>query len=134
MLDLHRNTSPLLEPLDDVAVGRLPYVPEELVPFFRDVADHLTNWSPAWRTSATVLTDVLNANLAQVSVRQNDDMRKISAWVAIGAVPTGVGAIYGMNFDHMPELEWYLGYPLSLLVMAALSLYLYRRFKRAGWL
>jgi magnesium transporter len=67
-------------------------------------------------------------------VRQNEDMRKISAWVAILAVPTGVAAIYGMNFEYMPELEWSYGYPLVLVVTAIACLMLYWRFRRSGWL
>ena len=81
-----------------------------------------------------LLTSVLNANLAQVSVQQNSDMRRISAWVAIVAVPTMIAGIYGMNFDHMPELRWRYGYPLALAVMTGLCLVLYRAFKRSGWL
>jgi len=72
--------------------------------------------------------------LTQVSVRQNEDMRKISAWVAILAVPTGVAAIYGMNFDNMPELHWAFGYPLVIVLILVICALLYRRFKRAGWL
>jgi magnesium transporter len=69
-----------------------------------------------------------------VSVQQNDDMRKISAWVAIAAVPTALAGIYGMNFDHMPELHWQYGYPLALILMATVCVVLYRLFKQSGWL
>ena len=81
-----------------------------------------------------LLSDVLDANLAQVTVRQNDDMRTISAWLAIGGFPTVIGAIYGMNFENMPELGNRFGYPSCSLVMALTCLFLYRRFKRIGWL
>ena len=77
---------------------------------------------------------MLNANLAQVGVQQNTDMRRISAWVAIIAVPTMIAGIYGMNFDHMPELHWRLGYPFALGLMAVVCSLLYRAFKRSGWL
>jgi len=77
---------------------------------------------------------VLTANLTQVSVQQNEDVRKISAVVAIIAVPTMIAGIYGMNFEHMPELRWLYGYPLVLVVMAGVCLLLYRYFKREGWL
>jgi magnesium transporter len=77
---------------------------------------------------------VLNANLAQVGVQQNEDMRRISAWVAIAAVPTAIAGIYGMNFDHMPELHWLLGYPMVLGLMALVCTGLFRAFKRSGWL
>ena len=81
-----------------------------------------------------LLNGILEANLAQVSVRQNDDMRKITAWAAIAAIPTVIGAIYGMNFRHMPELGWTLGYPAAILVMLAICVALYRYFKNVGWL
>jgi magnesium transporter len=81
-----------------------------------------------------LLTSVLQANLAQVTVRQNDDVRRISAIVAILAVPTMLAGIYGMNFEHMPELGWTFGYPLVIAVMLTLCALLYRFFRRAGWL
>ena len=81
-----------------------------------------------------LLSSILQAHLAQVGLRQNEDMRKISAWVAILAVPTAIAGIYGMNFSHMPELSWAYGYPLVMAVMAVICLGLYRAFKRSGWL
>ena len=77
---------------------------------------------------------MLEANLTRVSVRQNEDMRKISAWVAIAAVPTMVAGIYGMNFEHMPELGYVAGYPVVVGLMAAVCLTMYRAFRRSGWL
>jgi magnesium transporter len=77
---------------------------------------------------------VLEANLTQISVRQNDDMRKISAWVAIAVVPTMIAGIYGMNFDHMPELRWRFGYPAVILLILVICGSLYRYFKKVGWL
>ncbi len=77
---------------------------------------------------------VLTANLTQTTVRQNEDVRKISAWAAIVAVPTMIAGIYGMNFEHMPELGWRIGYPLVLAVIGVACLTLYRAFRRAGWL
>ena len=81
-----------------------------------------------------LLGSALNANVAQVGMRQNEDMRKISAWVAIIATPTMIAGIYGMNFEHMPELEWLGGYPFALALMALSCLVLYRNFKRRDWL
>jgi magnesium transporter len=81
-----------------------------------------------------LLTGILAANLTQASVRQNEDVRKISAWAAIVAVPTLITGIYGMNFDHIPGLGWTFGFPLALAVMALVCFALYRNFKRAGWL
>jgi magnesium transporter len=102
--------------------------------YFRDVNDHLVRVHEQVESYRELLTSVLEANLTQVSVRQNDDMRKISAWVAIAAVPTMLAGIYGMNFEHMPELRYRLGYPAVLLVMVLACFALYRNFKRVGWL
>jgi len=79
------------------------------------------------------LTQV-SVRLAQVGVQQNEDMRRISAWVAIAASPTVIAGIYGMNFRHMPELDWTLGYPLALTLMATSCIVLYVLFRRARWL
>ena len=133
-LELHRATEPLLEPLERLARDPFDLVDDTIQPYFRDVADHARRANEHAEGLRELLNGVLESNLAQVSVRQNDDMRKISAWVAIAAVPTLIGAIYGMNFEHMPELRWELGYPAALVVMALACLVLYRRFKSAGWL
>ena len=81
---------------------------------FRDVADHLLRVIDHVESYDRLLTDILSAHLTQVSVQQNDDMRKISAWVAIAAVPTMIAGIYGMNFENMPELHWQYGYFVAL--------------------
>jgi magnesium transporter len=101
---------------------------------FRDVADHLLRVIDHVESYDRLLTDVLNAHLAQISVQQNSDMRKISAWVAIAAVPTMIAGIYGMNFDNMPELRWTYGYYVVLGVMAVACVSLYRAFRRSDWL
>jgi magnesium transporter len=81
-----------------------------------------------------LLANILNVNLSQIGIDQNNQVKKISAWAAILVVPTLITGIYGMNFDYMPELHWLLGYPYSLLLMLSISLILYLRFKRSGWL
>jgi magnesium transporter len=82
----------------------------------------------------SLLTAALQADLAQVQVQQNNDVRMISAWVALAAGPTMVAGIYGMNFDFMPELRWKFGYPSLLLLLSALTLFLFRKFKKSRWL
>lgn len=134
VLDFHRNTEPFLEPLNRLAGGQLPGVHPELASYFRDVEDHLTRVVSSIAHTRDLLSDALDANLAQVTVRQNNDMRTISAWVAIGGFPTVIGAVYGMNFNHMPELSTRYGYYIVLAVMVAICGMLYRRFKRIGWL
>jgi magnesium transporter len=134
VLEFHRGIAPLVEPLDRLAHGKIPFVHAELTPYFRDVYDHLLRAVDQVNAFRDLLASILDANLTQVSVRQNADMRKISAWVAIAAVPTMVAGIYGMNFEHMPELEWTFGYPLVLVFIALACVGLYRAFRRNGWL
>jgi magnesium transporter len=110
------------------------YTHPELRTYFRDVHDHLLRVSGRIEGFRDLLSSALQANLTQAAVRQNEDMRKISAWVAILEVPTGVAAIYGMNFSSMPELHWRFGYPLVLVTIVVLCAVLYWRFRRSGWL
>ncbi len=134
ILGFLRNTEPLLDPLGQLADGQLPGAHPELHSYFRDVQDHLTRVVTSIHHARDLLTDALDANLAQVTTRQNDDMRTISAWVAVGGIPTVVGAIYGMNFEHMPELGTRYGYFVVVALTAVVCLLLYRRLKRIGWL
>jgi magnesium transporter len=134
VLEMLQATSPLLEPLDILASAKLPWVAEETRAYSRDVHDHVKRVKDQGDTFSQLLTSVLEANLTRVSVRQNEDMRKISAWVAILAVPTMVAGIYGMNFEHMPELESRWGYPIVLAFIVLACAALYRAFRRSGWL
>ena len=135
VVEFRRAASPLASPLNMLHDGsRSPVSVKEMRLLFRDVADHLLRVIDHVESYDRLLTDVLNAHLAQISVQQNSDMRKISAWVAIAAVPTMVAGIYGMNFDNMPELRWQYGYFAVLAIMAAICLSLYRAFRRSGWL
>jgi magnesium transporter len=134
VLEFIRATDPLVEPLDRLAQGRYALIHPEVHTYFRDVNDHLMRVHEQLDSYRELLTAVLQANLAQVTVRQNDDVRRISAWVAIIAVPTAIAGVYGMNFEHMPELKWTLGYPLVVLVMVIICSSLFRYFKKVGWL
>ena len=134
VLEFTRATAPLVDPIDRLAEGRYDLVHEEGRHYFRDVSDHLKRVSDQLESFSDLLTSVLSANLTQVTVQQNEDVRKISAAVAIIAVPTMIAGIYGMNFDHMPELGWQYGYPMALGIMVVICGALYRYFKRAGWL
>jgi magnesium transporter len=134
VLDMDAAVRPLQEAVDQVAQGRHELIDSELHSYFRDVDDHLRRLNGRVQSFRELLTNVLAANLTQVSVRQNEDVRKISAWAAIVAVPTMIAGIYGMNFEHMPELGWRFGYPAVLLLIAAVCFFLWRKFRRAGWL
>jgi magnesium transporter len=134
LAEVRRAVNPLKEPMKRFATGSVPAVTQEAAPFFRDVADHLTRVSEAAETLDSLLSTAFDAHLARISVEQNEDMRKISAWVAIAAVGTLVAGVYGMNFTHMPELHWRYGYAFALGLMVAASIVLYRWFKKSGWL
>jgi magnesium transporter len=134
VLEFNRAAAPLVEPIDRLAKGHYEVVHHEVRAYFRDVNDHLMRVHEQLESYRDLLTSILHANLAQITVRQNDDVRRISAIVAIVAVPTLIAGIYGMNFEHMPELGWTFGYPLVLVVMLTLCTLLYRFFRRAGWL
>lgn len=141
ILEFRRATGPLALPVSRLAgggvgslSGAVPFVDEKARPFFRDVSDHLTRVNESVEGLDRLVSDILSAHLAQMSVRQNDDMRKISAWAAMAAIPTMLAGIYGMNFDHMPELRWVWSYPALIGLMAALEVGVYRLFKRRGWL
>ena len=134
VLQLHRAVGPLVGPLDQLSTDRHDYIPEEMHSYFRDVYDHVVRVNETVDGMREMLNSVLGANLTQVTVRQNDDVRKISAWAAIFALATTIAGIYGMNFENMPELEWDLGYPAVLVVMVAACGSLWAYFKRAGWL
>ena len=133
-LDFHRATAPLLKPLQRLAAERFPLIHADVPDYFRDVYDHALRVSERVDGLRELLTGVLEANQTQVTVQQNNDVRKISAWVAIIATPTMIAGIYGMNFDHMPELTWTYGYPLVVSVMLLTCAFIYRGFRRAGWL
>ncbi|MEU9700736.1 magnesium/cobalt transporter CorA [Streptomyces sp. NPDC047981] len=135
LLELKRAVTPLDRPLQALATAH-PHslVSGEIQPYFRDVADHLSRVTEQITSFDALLDSILQAHLAQVTVAQNEDMRKITAWAAIIAVPTMVCGVYGMNFDHMPELRWTFGYPLVLGVMVTACFLLHRSFRRNGWL
>jgi magnesium transporter len=116
---LGRALHPLLGPMDALEQGSPPAVPEQLRPLFRDIGDHVHRLYEEDVQLGQVLDALLNANLAAVSVRQNVVVQKLSGWAAIAVVPTIITGIYGMNFRHMPELGWPIGYPLALVLMLA---------------
>jgi magnesium transporter len=131
---LLRALQPLLGPMQILEEGGPPDVPEALRAHFRDVGDHVRRLYEEGVLLAQVLDGLLNANLTALSVRQNMVVQKVSSWAAIAIVPTVITGVYGMNFRHMPELGWVVGYPLALVVMGALVYGLWWNFRRVGWL
>ncbi len=134
VLEFARAAMPLRPALRELTAPGVRNIDPHLTPYFRDVADHATRVGEQIEAFGALLAGVLQANLTQVTVRQNEDMRTIAAWVAIIAVPTAVAGIYGMNFEHMPELGWRFGYPGVLLFILIVCISLYVRFRKVGWL
>jgi magnesium transporter len=134
LMSLRRAVSPLQEPLQKLAERQIDVIPDAMRSYFRDVEDHAIRVRDQISALDELLTSILQASLARTSQADNEDMRKISAWAGIIAVPTAIAGIYGMNFEFMPELQWRWGYPLVWLVILTACFLLYRGFKRNGWL
>lgn len=134
VLEMRRAVLPLREPLTHLVRDDVGDLGDDAVPFFRDVADHAVRVAEQVDGLDHLLDNALSAHLARITVQQNDDVRRISAWAALFLAPTLVASIYGMNFDEMPELHWSLGYPLAMTLMVLGSYALWRSFKRSGWL
>ncbi|MEO5651442.1 MAG: magnesium/cobalt transporter CorA [Marmoricola sp.] len=134
LAEMRRAVLPLKEPMQRFSAGAVNGIDKEAGPYFRDVADHLARVAETIDGLDGLLSTAFDAHLAQISIQQNDDMRRISAAIGLVAAPTLVGSVYGMNFANMPELEWYYGYPMALLMMLGSSLVVLIISKRAGWL
>ncbi|AOP49926.1 magnesium and cobalt transport protein CorA [Streptomyces lydicus] len=134
VLEFKRAVSPLLRPMQLLSERPMRLVDSDIQKYFRDVADHLARVNEQVLSFDDLLNSILQANLSQAAVAQNEDMRKITAWAAIFAVPTMIAGIYGMNFTYMPELHWKYGYPAMMLVTVAICVGIHRGFKRNGWL
>ena len=149
VIDFQRATQPLSGMLEALLRGSEKYrVDDELQRYLRDVLDHTLRVSDRATTFRTVLDNALTVEstivarrqndemrrMTELSIRQNDEVKKISGWAAILFAPTLVGTVYGMNFDHMPELHWALGYPMAIGLMLVMGVGLYAAFKRKGWL
>ncbi|MCX4469345.1 magnesium/cobalt transporter CorA [Micromonospora sp. NBC_01655] len=134
LVEFKRAVAPLQRPLMTLTAQVNREVPQEVRRYFRDVQDHLSRTVEQVNSYDDLLNSILQARLAQVTVDQNNDMRKIAAWAGIAAVWTAIAGIYGMNFEIMPELKMTYGYPVVLALMLVVSLALYRWFRRNGWL
>jgi magnesium transporter len=149
VIEFQRSTRPLIGMLDRLAAGfEKHHTDEELQRYLRDVADHAAtvvdrvagfrqNLTDILTVNATLVNQAQNAEikrLTEASFDQNEEIKKVSAWAAILFAPTLIGTVYGMNFDHMPELHWTFGYPYALGLMLLTCATLYLVFKRAGWL
>ena len=134
VIQFHRATQPLTAALKHLNANESGEPDLEFQRHLRGIQDHLLRTTEQIEGFRELLSNILSVNLTMVSVRQNEQVQKVSSWAAILIVPTIIAGIYGMNFEYMPELSWIFGYPLSLLLMLAVSSLLYLRFKRSGWL
>ncbi|HEY9467262.1 MAG TPA: magnesium/cobalt transporter CorA [Vicinamibacterales bacterium] len=134
LLSLRRAVAPLVEVCNRLMRFDLPHIPEDTRVYFRDVYDHIVRLNETIDAQRELLTTALEAHLSLMSHAQNEHMKRITAWAAMIAVPTMIAGIYGMNFKHMPELNWDYGYQVSIVVMAGACAALYVGFKRSGWL
>jgi magnesium transporter len=134
LVEFKRAVVPAQRPLAALAEGRVAGMPKNITRHFRDVHDHLVRTVEQVVSYDDLLNSILQARLAQVTVEQNNDMRKIASWAAIFAVQTAIAGIYGMNFDNMPETHWQFGYPLCLALMFFVAFFMYRGLRRSGWL
>ncbi len=130
-LEFRHVVAPLRDPLKKFAEHAEPAAAQ---PYYRDIADHLQRALDSIDAIDSLLSNALNAHLAQLSVQQNEDMRKLTAGATLFAIPTAVAGVYGMNFRYMPELDWRFGYPLVVGLTAIVCYVVYRRFRNSGWL
>ncbi|TRW79378.1 magnesium/cobalt transporter CorA [Mycolicibacterium sp. 018/SC-01/001] len=134
VVELRRAVSPLATDLERIGTNHDDLINVEIRRYMRDVLDHTIKAADRIASFDELLSSLVQAALGKVAMQQNVDMRKISAWVAIAAVPTALAGIYGMNFDHMPELHWVWGYPAVLLLMLTVCVGLHRTFRHNDWL
>jgi magnesium transporter len=134
IIEFKHAIEPLIIPLNKLTSESIPLLPIDIRPFFRDTLDHLTQACDHATGLDSLITSVLQADLAHIQVQQNTDVRRISAWVALASGPTMIAGIYGMNFEHMPELGTKYGYFVILGVMVCLTGFLVRSFRKSGWL
>jgi magnesium transporter len=134
LAEVRRAVMPLRDPIRRFSVGEATGIDASAGPFFRDVLDHLNQAAEAVDTLDSLLSTAFDAHVARIQMQQNDDMRKISAGAALVVVPTLIAGVYGMNFTHMPELDWTYGYPFALALKGGVSGVLWWFFRRSGWL
>jgi magnesium transporter len=131
---LRHAIEPLLEALGRLHGGRVPRLCTELQDYFRDVFDHLVRLNQSIESLRDMLTTAISVNLSLITIQENYVTKRLASYAALVAVPTLIAGVYGMNFQHMPELSWVFGYPLALGSMVAIDVYLFYRFRKAKWL
>lgn len=134
LMILKHATSPLLEAIGKLYGGRVPYQCAKLQEYFRDIYDHLDRLNQSIESLREMVTTAITVNLSLLTIQDNEVTKRLASYAALVAVPTAIAGIYGMNFKHMPELEWDIGYPLALGMMATIDFYLFYLFRKSKWL
>ena len=134
LLILKHATAPLYEGVGKLWGGRVPQVCAGTQEYYRDVYDHLSRINQSLEALREMVTTALSVNLSLISLQENETTKRLAACAALVAVPTLIAGVYGMNFKHMPELDWQWGYPLAIGIMLSIDTYLFTRFRKAGWL
>jgi len=125
---------PLLEAVGKLYGGRVPQICAGMQEYYRDVYDHLVRLNQSINGLRDNVITAISVNLSMITVQENETTKRLAACAALVAIPTMVAGIYGMNFKHMPELDWSLGYPVTVGAMVVIDLVLFWRFRKAGWL
>jgi len=134
LITLKHAAGPLLETSGKLLGGRVPPVCTGLGEYFRDVYDHLIRLNQSIDSLRDTVNTAIQVNVAMITYGETEVTKRLAAWAALIAVPTFIASLYGMNFKHMPELEWPIGYPLVLAIMVVFDFYFWYRFRKAGWL
>ena len=134
LMKLQYAVVPLLEGVGKLYGGRVPHVCIGLSEYYRDVSDHLIRIQQSITSLREMVITAISVNLSMITLHENQTTKQLAAYAALIAVPTLIAGVYGMNFDHMPDIKWLFGYPMALALMLGIDMYLFRRFRRAGWL
>ena len=134
LMKLQYAVVPLLEGVSKLYGGRVPHICAGLSEYYRDVYDHLVRIQQSITSLREMVITAISVNLSMITLQDNQTTKQLAAYAALIGVPTLIAGVYGMNFQHMPELKWMFGYPMALILMLSIDMYLHRRFRKAGWL
>ena len=134
LVTLKHAVGPLLEASSKLHGGRVPQMCAGMGEYFRDVYDHLSRLNQSIDSIRDMVTMAMSVHLSLSTMQENETTKRLAAYAALVAVPTMIAGLYGMNFENMPELRWSMGYPVALLIMVAIDVYLFYRFRKTGWL
>ena len=134
LMVLKHAVGPLHEAVGRLYGGRVPAICTHTQEYFRDVGDHLLRLNQSIDSLRDMVITALSVNLSMITIGENETVKRLAAYAALVAVPTMIAGVYGMNFEHMPELKWVWGYPFSVGLMVAIDAYLFYRFRKAKWL